>query len=126
MVRLQARYAQAAWESLVKVCETNKHRLKIQSLVLLVHAFVIMGFTAVAQLYLLKMCKIIEKGKLRYLPTYGRPAELSEQVREDASVLSQAIYLENFFYLTLGGSAPVLTARIEREFRMDLQVRTIR
>jgi len=125
MVLLQAKYAQAAWESLIRVFETNKERLKVQGLVLLVHAFIVMGWTISAQSYLLKLCKIIEEAGLQYLPTCGRPAELSEQVREDASVLSQAIYLENYFYLTLGGSAPVFTARIEREFRLDLQVRTI-
>lgn len=126
MVRLQARYAQTAWESLIRLFETDKERPKVQGLVLLVHAFTIMGFTTGAQLYLMKACKIIERAQLQYLPTYGRPSKLSEQVREDVSVLSRAIYLENYFYLTLGGSAPVMTARIEREFRLDLQVRTIR
>lgn len=125
MVRLQARYAQMAWETLVMVFETEKHRLKVQSLLLLIHAFVFVRFTVGAQLYLFKACKIIEKAKLQFLPTYGRPAELSEQVREDASVLSQVIYLENYFYLAMGGSPPVMT-RIEKEFRLDLQVRTIR
>ena len=67
----------------------------------------------------------LNKADLRFLPVYGRPAELSEQVREDAAVLSQAIYLENYFYLTLGGPAPAMGARIEKEFRLDLQVRTI-
>jgi len=124
-VLLQARYAQMAWESLIRIYGTDEDRLKVQALILLVHAFVIMGLTTGAQLYLLKACKIIDKAKLQFLPAYGRPAGLSEQVREDASVLSQAIYLENYFYLTLGGSAPVMTARIENEFRLELQVRTI-
>lgn len=125
IVLLQARYAQAAWETLIRVYETNDHKLKVQALVLLVHAFTIMGLTTGAQLYLLKACKIIDKANLRFLPVYGRPAEPSEQVREDATVLSQVIYLENYFHLTLGGSAPVMTARIEKEFRLELQVRTI-
>ncbi|KAF9642933.1 hypothetical protein BDM02DRAFT_3264295 [Thelephora ganbajun] len=121
MVLLQARYAQMAWESLIEFFKTDQQKDKVQGIVLLVHAFIIMGFTSSAQFYLSKMCKIIDKAKLQFLPAYGRPAGLSEQVREDASVLSQVIYLENFFYLTLGGPAPVMTTRIEREFRLDLQ-----
>ena len=90
------------------------------------HTFVILGLSASSQVYFLKACKIIEKEKFRFIPEYGLPVAFSEQVREDACLLSQAIYLENFFYLAMGGSAPVKTARIEREFRCDLQVRTIR
>ena len=126
IVQLQARYAQMAWESLVKVYGTDDQKLEAQALLLLIHAFVIMGFTTPAQLYLLKMCKAINKANLQFLPVHGRPGELSEQVREDTVILSQAIYLENYFYLTLGGSAPTMTTRIEREFRLDLQVRITR
>jgi len=125
VVLLYARYGQMAWETLVRVCETDDEMLKAQALVLLTHAFIIMGFITVAQLYLLKVCKIINKAKLQFLPVYGRPAGLSEQAREDAALLSQVIYLENYFYLTLGGSAPAMTARIEKEFRLDLQVSAI-
>ena len=126
MVKLQARYAQMALESLVEIQRTNDRRLEAQALVLFVHALVIMGFTASAPLYLLKTCEAINRADLRFLPTCGRPTELSEQVREDAAVLSQAIYLENYFYLTSGGPAPAMTKRIEREFRLDLKVRIIR
>lgn len=125
IVRLQARYAQMAWESLIVVLRSDHQRLKVQSLVLLVHAFVLMGFITGAQLYLFKACKIIEKANLQFLPSCGNPAEYSEQVREDASALSQAIYLENYFYVALGGPAPVMTARIEKEFRVELQVGTV-
>ena len=126
MARLQARYTQAAWESFIQLTRTNQERVKAQALVLLAQSFIIIGFGAAARLYLLKACKIIEKEKLRFLPEHGLPAEFSEQVREDASVLSGAIYLENYFYLTLGEPAPTKTARIEREFRFDLQVRAPR
>ena len=123
MVRLQARYTQAAWESFIQLTQTNQERAKAQATVLLAQSFIILGFNAAAQLYLLKACKIIEKEKLRFLPEYGLPVELSEGFREEASVLSGAIYLENDCYLMLGGSPPTKTARIEREFRFDLQVR---
>ena len=126
MVRLQARYCQQALESLVEISETGNQRLMAQGLLLFVYSLVVLGLPSTAQLYLYKTCGVINKGDLRFLPMYGRPPELSEQVREDAAVLSQAIYLENYFYLTLGGPVPAMTARIEREFRLEFQVRLIR
>ena len=126
MVRLQARYAQQAWESMIEISKTGSQRLIAQGLLYFVYSLVVMGFPSTAQLYLMKACEVIDKGDLRFLPMYGRPPELSEQVREDAAVLSQAIYLENYFCLTLGGPVPAMTARIEKEFRLELQVRTSR
>ena len=125
MVRLQAEYCQRAWETLIEIYATGDQRLKVQGLLFFVHALVIMGFTASTQLYHLKLCEIINEANLQFLPIYGYPPKLSEQVREDAAVLSQAIYLENYIYLALGGPAPTMTARVEREFRLDLQVRAI-
>ena len=126
MVRLQARYSQLAWETLVEIYGTGDHKLKAQGLMLFVHGLIILGFSAGAQLYLSKMCEIIDTAKLQLLPVYGRPAELSEQVREDTAVLSQAIYLDNYLYLTSSGSTSVMTTRIEKEFRLDLEVSTNR
>ena len=125
MVRLQARYAQMTWESFIEIPKAGNQRLRAQGLLLFVHTLAVMGFTLGAQLYLPMICKIIDEANLRFLPVYGRPPKLSEQVREDAAVLSQAIYLENYFHLALGGPAPAMTAGIEGEFLQDLQVRII-
>lgn len=125
MTRLQVRYVQEAWGSLIQLNQTNQERVKVQALVLVAHSAIVLGLNATTQLYLLKICKIVEKEKFRFLPEYGLPAEFSEQVREEVSALSQTIYLENYCYLALGGSVPVKTVRIETEFRLDLQVRTI-
>ena len=126
MIQLQARYAQSAWESLIQLNRTNQETDKAQALVLLAHSFIILGLEAPAQLYLLKACKTIEKAKLRFFSEHGPPARLSEKVREEVSILSQVIYLENYFYLTLGGSPPVKTTAIERVFKLELQVRAAR
>ena len=125
MVLLQARYLQRAWESLIQLTQTSQERDKTRALVIVAHGFIVLRLNAAAQLYFLKACKIIEKEKFRFLPEHGRPLEFSERVREEASILSQAIYLENYLYLTLGGPAPVKTAGLEREFKLDLQVRAI-
>ena len=122
VIHMQARYVQTAWESFLQLSKTNQERTKAQALVLAVHASIMVGFKASAQLHLLQACNIVEKARLCFLPEYGPPPQLSDQVREAASVLSQLIYLENYLYLTMGGSVPVKTARIERDFRSDLQV----
>jgi len=126
MVRLLAKYSQKAWETLIEIHKTDDQKLKAQGVLVLVYILVVAGFAAGPPLYLSKVCELINSANLRFLPVYGRPPELSEQVREDATVLSQAIYMENYLYLALGGLAPVMTTRIEREFRMDLQVRILR
>ena len=125
LVLMQARYAQRFWETLIEI-KTGNQGLMAQGLLLFTFALVMMGFQIVPLFYLSKVFDLIDSGDLRFLPVYGRPPELSEQVREDTAVLSQAIYLENYLHLALGGPAPVKTARIEREFRMDLQVRIVR
>jgi len=61
---------------------------------------------------------------LQFIPTYGQPPEYSEEFRERSTILSQAIYFENYMFLARGGLEPKLTVRIEREFRHELQVRT--
>ena len=75
--------------------------------------------------YLPKLYDLINNGDLWFLPVYGHPPELLDQVHEDAAVLLQAMYLENYLYLAFGGPALVGTARIEREFQQDFQVRII-
>jgi len=126
MIQLQARYVQKAFESLIEIYKTGDQKLKAQGLLSFVHALIIMGFMNGAQLYLSKLCKLIDDANLQFLPVYGRPPELSEQVREDAVVLSQGIYLVNYLHLILGHPAPGMVARIEREFRTDFQVRIVR
>ena len=126
MVRLHAKYCQKAWETLIEIHKTGDQKLKAQGVLLLAYTLLVAGFAAGPPLYLSKVCELINRANLRFLPVYGRAPELSEQAREDATVLSQAIYMENYLYLALGGSTPVMTTRIEREFRMDLQVRILR
>ena len=125
-VLLQARYSQMAWESLAEIHSTDDRKLEAQALLQFVHTTIIMGFEIGAQFYLSRVCTIIEKAGLQFLPVYGRPDELSEQVREDAAVLSQAMFLDIYFSLTSGGSISRMTKRLEKEFRLDLEVRTLR
>ena len=72
--------------------------------------------------YLRKSCEAINAGGLQFVPTYGKPPVFSEPLHEKLSVLSQAIYFENFLFLACGGAEPTMTARIEKEFRCQLPV----
>ena len=123
MVRLGAKSGQRAWETYIEIYRADDQKLKAQALLLIVHFLVFMGILAGARFYLFKVCELINDGNLRFIPIYGRPPELSDQVREDAAMLSQTIYLENYFHLALDGPPPVKTTKIEREFRRDFQVR---
>ena len=125
MVLLAARSAQRTWETFIEICRADDQKLKAQALLLIVHFLVFMGILAGARFYLFKVCELINDGNLRFIPIYGRPPELSDQVREDAAVLSQTIYLENYFHLALDGLPPTKTTKIEREFRWEFQVRII-
>ena len=125
MLRLLERNLQKAWEALIEIYRGDDQRLAAQGLLMLMHSLIVVVPPSEVQSYLPKLYELINNGNLRFLPAYGRPPELSDQVREDAAVLSQAIYLENYFYLALNGPAPARTTRIEREFRGDFQVRTI-
>ena len=70
-----------------------------------------------------KACIALNAAKLRFTPDTGRPPEFSEEVRERAVMLSQIVYLENYMFLAVDGIEAMMAARIEEEFRQDLQVR---
>ena len=70
-----------------------------------------------------KACIALNAAKLRFIPDTGRPPEFSEEVRERAVVLSQIVYLEKYIFLAVDAIEVMMAARIEEEFRQDLQVR---
>ena len=73
--------------------------------------------------YLKKACIALNAAKLRFIPDTGRPPELTEEVHERLALLSQVIYFEHYLFLAVDGLEPKMAARIEGEFRYELQVR---
>lgn len=118
----QAKYAQLAWEELAKVQRGKDDYLKAQSMLSIGTCCVVFRWVDYARQYIQKACGVVNTTSLQFIPKYGHPPEYSEQVRERSTILSQVIYFENYMFLTYGGSEPNLTARIEREFRHELQV----
>lgn len=124
MARLQARYLQNSFELLVGVFKGGDWELRAQVALWIVAASISLSDTeAFVFPYLRKSCEAINAAGLQFVPTYGRPPNFSEDLHEALAVLSQAIYFENFLFLTCGGAEPTMTARIEEEFRHELPVR---
>ena len=80
-------------------------------------------FFEFARYNLKKACIALNAAKLRFIPDTGRPPELTDDVREKVVMLSQVIYLENYMFLAVDDVEPKMAARIEKEFRHELQVR---
>jgi hypothetical protein len=71
----------------------------------------------------LKICRLQAR---RFVPFFGRPPELTEEVQEGLAVLSQIVYTENYVFLAIDRTPPTMAVRIERKFRRELQVRVLR
>ena len=121
-VQFQAKYSQLIWEELAEMKEGNVH-LKAQAMLSICSCCIVLRWVDFAREYIRKSCRVVNAANLRFIPAYGRPPEYSEKVRERSTVLSQIIYFENYLFLAYGGPEPRLTARIEKEFRHELQVR---
>ena len=123
MVRLQARYIQATLESLADIFKGHDWELRAQAALWVTAVSIILPTDILTFMYIQKSCEAVNTGELQFIPTYGRPPDFSEELHDKLSVLSQIIYFENFLFLTCGGAEPTMTARIEKEFRHQLQVR---
>ena len=123
MIRLQAKHLQRALEILAEISRGHDLELRVQVALWVTAGSFIVPFKNLAPQYIQKTCEAIDTAGLRFIPTYGRPPEFCEDLQEKLSLLSQAVYFENFIFLTCGGAEPTMTARIEKEFRDQLQVR---
>lgn len=122
MVRLHARRAQIAWECLVELLKSNNYGVTVQAVVQLVASYILMRMAQMGILYIHKAYDAINAGGLHFVPTCGRPPELSEDLHEILVALSQTIYWSNYLFLIHGDPEPRATARLEKEFRLELPV----
>ena len=122
MVRLHARHGQLAWEQVAEVAKGNDAHLKCQAYLLNATGALYVRHFDFCRKCLTKACIALNAAKLRFLPEIGRPPELTEEVIEKLAVLSQNIYFENYMFLAVDGIEPKMTARLEEEFRYELQV----
>ena len=75
-----------------------------------------------ARSFLTTGCGAVNAANLQFIPTFGCPPELAEEVQESLTVLSQLVYLENYLFLTIDRMKSKMTTRLEKEFQRELQV----
>ena len=109
----------------VDILEGHDWELRAQvALWIAAGAGILVRMTNPARVYIQKSCEGVDAAGLQFIPTYdGLPPELSEDLHEKLSIHSQITYFGNFLFLTCSGAGPVVTARVEKEFKHKLQVR---
>ena len=123
MVRLHAKYSQLSWEQVAEISKGSDAILKAQVFLYIATASLYTRWFEHSRQCLTKACIALNAASLRFIPVIGRPPELTENVHERFAILSQLIYFENYMCLAMDGIEPKMTARIEKEFRHELQVR---
>lgn len=123
IIRIHAIHAQLLWEDVVDIQRGDDRELRVHLEFALATCGVLVRLIRGSQLHVRRCCELINTMDMRFIPAYGRPPELSEDIRENLTVLSQTIYLDNYLFLTSDGPPPKQTARIEKEFRYELKVR---
>ena len=123
MVRLHAKHAQLAWEQLAEISKGNDANLKAQAFLQTATSSLYGRWFEFSRRCLTQACIALNAAELRFIPTTGRPPELTEDVFERLAILSQNIYFENYMFLAVDGVEPKMTVRIEDEFQRELQVR---
>jgi hypothetical protein len=120
---LWAKYGQSSFECIVEISKGNDAGLQV-------HAYLYVATVSLhercfqhARQYLTKACIALNATKLRFIPSAGRPPGFTECVHERLAMLSQVIYFEHYMFFVVDGLEPKMTARIEKEFRHELQVR---
>ena len=121
-VRLHAKHGQLAWEQVAEISKGNDANLKAQTFLQVATASLYGRWFEFSRQYLMKACLALNAAKVQFVPTVGRPPELTEEVLERLAILSQSIYFVNYHFLAIDGKEPTSTARIEGEFRHELPV----
>jgi hypothetical protein len=123
MIQLHAKHAQRTLEQMSEAGKSDNPELKAQMLLYATSATLFQRWFQPARTYLRKACDTINAANLRFIPVFGRPSELTEEVQERFAVLSQIVYMENYLGLAIDRTPPTMATRIEEEFRHELQVR---
>ena len=122
MVRLHAKHAQRSLVQMSEVGKSSNMQLKAQVYLYAASACLFQRWFQPARINLTEACDAVDRANLRFIPVSGRLPELTEEVQERLAVLSQIIYMENYLSLAIDRTPPTMTARIEEEFRHELQV----
>ena len=119
---LRAKYGQISYEHLIEIRKGNDVGLQIQGSLYMAAASLYGRWFEHARRNLTKACIALNAAKLRFIPDAGRPPGFTEHLHERLATLSQVIYFEHYMFFAVDGLEPKMTARIEKEFRHELQV----
>ena len=122
MVKLWAKYGQSSLEYVLEISKGNDMDLQVQVYLFSTTVSLHERWFGFTRRYLTKACVALNTAKLRFIPDAGRLPELTEDVHERLATLSQLIYFEHYMFFAMDGLEPKMTARIEKEFRQELQV----
>ena len=123
MVRLLAKSNQRAFEQVAEVNKGGDPDTKAHVFLHVATCGLHGRWLKLARKYITKACTALNEAMLQFIPATGRPPRLTDDVYERLATLSQIIYFENYMFLAVDGVEPTMTARIEREFRNELQVK---
>jgi hypothetical protein len=121
-LRLHVKHAQLAWEQMAEISKGNEAYLKVQAFLQTATGSLYGRWFKFSREWLTRACIALNAAKLQFIPSVGRPPELTEDVFERLAILSQTIYFENYLFLTVDEIEPKMTARIEDEFRREVLV----
>ena len=120
MIRLHAGHAQRALEQTSGASKTDNVELKAQVSLNHTSGCISQRWFQMARSFLTKGCSAANATNLQFIPTFGRPPELAEEVQESLAILSQLVDLENYLFLAIHQTK--MMTRLEKEFQRELQV----
>ena len=88
MIGLHARHAQRALEQTLEASKTDKVELKAQVYFNHTSGCISQRWFQMARSFLTTGCSAINAENLQFIPAFGRPPELAEEVQESLAVLS--------------------------------------
>ena len=95
MIRLHARHAQRTLEQTLEASKTDNVELKAQVYLNHTSGRISQQWFQMACSFLTTGCSAVNATNLQFIPTFGHPPELTEEVQESLAVLSQLGYVEN-------------------------------
>lgn len=122
-IQLRAKHGQLGFQQIAEIAAGSDASLKIHAFLYVAVSCLYGRWFAMSREYLKKACIALNAAKHRFIPDTGRPPKLTEDVHERLATLSQVIYFEHYFFFAVDGLEPIMTARIEEEFRHELRVR---
>ena len=122
MVQFHARRVQAFWEAVADLFKGKDYGASAHFSTAVIGSCIHLRMPQLALLYTQKCCGFVQAGNLQFVPTCGHPPEFSDDLHEILVALSQAIYWANYLFLMCGGPEPRATAKLEKEFRLELPV----